>query len=222
MMPNTIVTICLFARAPNLGQVKSRLAAGSNPQLALHAHIELVQRVVGQIQRFKQTLTGRSTAGCQVQLWLAGSPGDARASALVDQWQRQLGASLHPQQGANLGVRMQHAVAANVAEAFPTLVVGADCPGITAEYLATACEMLKRGTTVVLGPAEDGGYGLIGLARSVPGVFQDIDWGTSRVLRQTQAQCVAAGVRSAQLPTIWDVDDIRDWQRYCQEYSVPS
>ncbi len=210
-------TLGLFARAPNLGEVKSRLAAVAGQQLALAAHVALVGRAVQQIQLFNHSSSGSNV---RVQLWLAGEPEDSAAEALVARWAAQLDAAVLPQQGAGLGERMAFALDAGVAEAGPTVVVGADCPGITAGYLSDAFSALAAGESVVLGPAEDGGYGLLGVTHSLPTLLQQVDWGTSKVLSQTLARCAELGIRPSLLPTIWDVDEWSDWQRYCREYSA--
>jgi glycosyltransferase A (GT-A) superfamily protein (DUF2064 family) len=63
-------------------------------------------------------------------------------------------------------------------------------------------------------PAEDGGYVLIGLRKMIPQVFSNIAWSTSQVLRQTQERLAEAGASVALLPTLWDIDEPHDWQRW--------
>ncbi|MBC7621623.1 MAG: DUF2064 domain-containing protein, partial [Candidatus Saccharibacteria bacterium] len=66
---------------------------------------------------------------------------------------------------------------------------------------------------VVIIPAEDGGYVLIGMRRWVPQALQDIAWSTDQVLAQTRAQLLACGASWQELPALWDVDEPADWAR---------
>ncbi len=220
-MSSQPVTLCVFVRAPNLGQVKSRLAAGSSEALALAAHVALMDRLVAQIGQWQSTNAKRYAQNRKqimpvVQLWLAGQPESAQAQQLVALWQRRLDATVHQQQGADLGMRMWQAVLVN--SGVPVVVVGTDCPGITPAYLSAAVTALPHARSVVLGPAEDGGYGLIGMATPQPTLFQEVAWGSAQVLPQTLERCEVAGLETKLLPTIWDVDEIHDWERYCREY----
>ena len=82
-----------------------------------------------------------------------------------------------------------------------------------AAYVAQAEAALDT-TDVVVGPAEDGGYVLIGLKRAEPALFRDIDWGTDQVLEQTLRAASQAQCSIAMLATLWDVDRPEDWQRF--------
>ena len=68
----------------------------------------------------------------------------------------------------------------------------------------------------MLAPAEDGGYGLIGLRRPVPELFQGVAWGSESVLAETLAKAENLGLRYELLPTVWDVDDAADWARFLE------
>ena len=89
----------------------------------------------------------------------------------------------------------------------------ADCPELTAAYVRDAAGYLGD-HDLVLGPAEDGGYGLIALGRPAPKLFADEPWGSSAVLRDTLARADDAGLSVKLMGTIWDVDDGADWARY--------
>ena len=93
------------------------------------------------------------------------------------------------------------------------LLIGSDCPGIDADYLTSA--VVRGGTAdLLLGPAEDGGYGLIGLRQPMPEIFKNIAWGTDQVLDQTLSRARALGLSVALMETVWDVDTPDDWSRY--------
>lgn len=117
--------------------------------------------------------------------------------------------SLIEQRGVDLGARLTHAVQAALQQGVQRVVViGTDCPDLSAALLGQAFDKLNQ-ADLVLGPAADGGYYLIGLrALRVPveKLFSGIDWGTATVLQQTLAKARESGCRVAQLPTHSDVD----------------
>ncbi len=91
----------------------------------------------------------------------------------------------------------------------PAIAIGADAPGVDADIIRRGTRAL-RSHDVVLGPAVDGGYYLIGLARPRPEVFDAIPWGTAGVYDATRAACAASGAAPAILPTLRDVDTKAD------------
>jgi rSAM/selenodomain-associated transferase 1 len=116
------------------------------------------------------------------------------------------------QQGADLGERMRSAFARAFDAGHALIIIGSDCPALSADDLRAARDAL-RAEHAVIKPAEDGGYELIGLAAEVPGLFADVDWGTGAVLRQTRARFASAGVRCVELRSLWDVDRPEDYAR---------
>jgi glycosyltransferase A (GT-A) superfamily protein (DUF2064 family) len=93
------------------------------------------------------------------------------------------------------------------------VVVGADCPSVDGNYGAQALARLAAGEQVVLGPADDGGYVLIGLRAPTPAVFDNIDWGQAGVMSQTRERLRAAGMDWYELEPKWDVDRPEDLAR---------
>lgn len=86
-------------------------------------------------------------------------------------------------------------------------LINSDSPTLPVGYLATAATVLAAaGDRIVLGPATDGGYYLIGMKRPHPGVFEDIAWSTDRVFSQTLKRAEALGLSVIELPTWYDVD----------------
>ena len=94
------------------------------------------------------------------------------------------------------------------------ILIGSDCPGIEPAYVEAAAARLQAGVPWVFGPAEDGGYGLVGTCRVDPAPFRDIDWGTARVMEQTRARCRAAGLAWEELDPLQDIDTHEDWLRF--------
>lgn len=192
--------LCIFARAPVLEEVKTRLARTLGAEAALAAHEELVGLALNQLA---------NVAGMHSELWIAG----ATDHPTVLEWSRSWQLPVLAQQGDDLGARMSHAVQTCLAEPALALVVGTDCPGITAAYVQQAATAL-RDHDLVLGPAEDGGYGLIGLRIPAPELFEDVLWGTDAVLQQTLDRAVRSGLSYTLLATVWDVDEAADWVRF--------
>jgi glycosyltransferase A (GT-A) superfamily protein (DUF2064 family) len=93
----------------------------------------------------------------------------------------------------------------------PAVVIGADAPHVPAARLAEAADALAADADLVLGPADDGGYYLIGLRTPTPAVFSGVAWGTSRVLAETLAR--ARGLRPLLLEPCFDVDTPADLAR---------
>ncbi len=191
--------LCVFARAPALGGVKRRLATELGDTVALAAHIQLTEDTLGRLA---------AVPGLETELWLAGEP-DAQVRGWLDTWQL----PLRRQSGADLGQRMANALASCHADDVHGIVVGSDCPPIDATYVRQAAEALSE-TDVVLGPASDGGYGLVGTGLPRPEIFKDIPWGTDAVLQVTLERIEQAALSVRLLAPIWDVDTASDWNRY--------
>ncbi|HET7370491.1 MAG TPA: DUF2064 domain-containing protein, partial [Gammaproteobacteria bacterium] len=90
------------------------------------------------------------------------------------------------------------------------LLIGSDCLDYSADYLVTALDALASGDDAVLGPAADGGYVLIGLARNHPALFEGIEWGSTSVLAATRARLRELDWRFRELPVLHDIDRPED------------
>ena len=191
--------LCLFVKAPERGRVKTRLARHLGAAAACRAHEVLVARVVDRLAHCALTK----------ELWVAGDVGHPQVAV----WSQRLGAVTRAQPRGDLGIRMLAAVAACCAAGQPALVVGSDLPEIDVPYVERAVAALAA-HDLVLGPVEDGGYGLIGLNAPLPPLFSGIAWSTPAVLAETRSRAARLGLRVAELPTTWDVDDIDGWRRF--------
>ena len=98
------------------------------------------------------------------------------------------------------------------------LVMGTDCPALTDVHLRSAASALREGADVILIPAEDGGYVLIGMRSPQPALFSGIPWGTNAVLTETRSRVIAHRLVLAERPPLWDVDTDRDLARVEREY----
>ena len=96
-----------------------------------------------------------------------------------------------------------------------------DCPDIDAAYVEAAIEALTE-SDVVFGPAEDGGYGLVGMKQPIAEIFAESQWGDPGVLERALERAERAGLAVALLPEIYDVDEVADWRRYQRTLGVSS
>ena len=120
-----------------------------------------------------------------------------------------------PQGAGDLGARMRRAMRRLFVDRTcdAAILIGTDIPMLTAADIDTAADSLRNRTDLVLGPADDGGYFLIGMTRVIEDVFDGIDWGTDRVLSQTLAAANRAGIRVQTTANRCDVDTIEDLRR---------
>jgi rSAM/selenodomain-associated transferase 1 len=126
---------------------------------------------------------------------------------------------LLPQRGANLGERLFHATADLLAAGFAGVcLVNSDSPTLPASLLREAAAALHRpGDRVVLGPASDGGYYLVGLKQAHRRLFEDVAWSTPAVLRQTLERARELSLAVELLPEWYDVDDAASLRVLCRE-----
>ena len=119
---------------------------------------------------------------------------------------------LMPQAGATLGERLNDTLARLLARFSPVVLIGSDGPDLPAAFLTRAFDLLRDGTDVVLGPANDGGYYLIGMKSMQPALFQRIDWSTEAVAQQTRERASEAALNMVELPYWHDLDTVADLQ----------
>ena len=188
--------VAIMAKAPIPGLTKTRLI----PSIGAHAAAVLQERLTE-----RAVATARATAVGPVTVWCAPDPGHVSFRDLAIRHK----VALKRQPEGDLGARMLAAMAAG---GRPTLVIGTDCPAFTQENLRAAAHALQE-ADVVLIPAEDGGYVLIGTRTAHPQLFSGIAWGTASVMQETRARIAALGLTSIELAALWDVDTEADLAR---------
>jgi len=193
--------ILVFAKPPVAGEVKTRLAAHIGEQAAAALYQQLLCGTLSMAVR---------TELAPVELHVASQPSHPLFVSLA---QRQP-VEVRLQKGADLGRRMCHAMQAALRTGSFALLIGTDCPVMTAAYLQRACRRLDAGSAVVLGPAEDGGYVLIGARTCDEHLFRDIPWGSDRVLQLTRTRLQALKLPYSELDTLWDLDRLEDLRRW--------
>lgn len=193
--------LLVFLKAARPGAVKTRLAVTIGAGAALAAYEELVAA----------TLKNLNLPAAEIAVELRFTPDEAGPE--IAPWRRP-GWQAAPQGPGTLGERLQRAFEDSFAAGCGrVLVIGSDCPYVNATDLRAALVALA-GHDVVLGPATDGGYWLLGLRAPQPALFIGIDWSTPRVFSQTLQRAEMAGLRAARLRELSDVDTETEWREW--------
>ena len=197
-----IPTVLIFLKTPVRGQVKTRLAVDVGEAEALRIYRWLVERQMAAIP-----------AGWSVEVHYA--PGTEEAGLAMRSWLGEApGRSFWPQPEAGLGERLWVAMEGAFGRGAPgVFLIGGDCPELDAAALREAAESLQ-GADVVMSPALDGGYVLLGMRAAWPQLLCGIEWSTAHVAGQTRARVAESGLRLAELRFRADIDTARDWHRF--------
>ena len=197
------IGVAILARAPVPGEAKTRLIPALGADGAARLQRWLLQRTVA--------MALVADVG-PVTLWCAGEPGHADfrlCRAFGD-------LRVLPQPAGDLGLRMLAALRQSATPA-GTLVIGTDCPALSASHLRRAAQALRDHDAVAI-PVEDGGYVLIGMNSPSSAAFEDIDWGSERVMSQTRERFISAGLRWSEPALLWDVDRPEDVARLFADF----
>jgi uncharacterized protein len=208
------VRVALFAKWPEKGKVKTRLAAALGEDAALQAYLWLVERQVGQLV----------ASALPWDLWIA--PASAKDAA--SQWQP-LAHRIYAQPEGDLGHRLQAATRLALSQNDAgLLLIGADCPYLTAEILKEMAVAVAQGR-FALAPTEDGGYAAFGLPMAgctmqsdgqwAPRVFQDMPWSTPALMTATLGALRQSGHEPQVWPSLLDCDEAGDWQRIRRDFA---
>ncbi|PSB26682.1 TIGR04282 family arsenosugar biosynthesis glycosyltransferase [Stenomitos frigidus] len=196
--------LIIFTRYPEPGKAKTRLIPALGAEAAADIHRHMTEHTLAQVKPLQQNRP------LTVEVWFVG--GDR---AQMQTW---LGDDLtyQPQPEGDLGDRMAQAFQIALESGVKaTVIIGTDCPELTGAVLEQAFQALQQ-TDLVLGPATDGGYYLIGLRLFVPELFKTIAWSTDRVFQQTVDIASNLNLSLTNLPTLTDVDrpdDLPVWER---------
>lgn len=187
--------VLVFQKNEVLGKVKTRLAAGMGEHLALEIYRHLIQ------------LTYSALETVPVPVWTYFSDFIPQTvNVPIDR--------SFVQQGQDLGERMANAFACTFESGMDKVVlIGTDCPTFQPQHLLQTFDALTN-SDLVLGPATDGGYYLIGMKHLYSNLFEGITWSTSTVLAETLKRAKIAGLSVYLLPQLDDVDTAADWKKY--------
>jgi hypothetical protein len=201
--------LLLFGRRPRAGRVKTRLA----PALGTARALTLYRAFLADQLRFARSFAG----GARVEWWTDGALDPALDRGLSGD-----GLELRRQGRGDLGRRLARACrAAERAGSSATVVVGADSPTLPRGHVDEAFERLEEGAAAVLGPAQDGGYVLIGVRAYRPELFRDIPWDTPDVARVTRLRAAEAAIRIDEITPWYDVDDAPGLRRLLEDLRRP-
>lgn len=185
--------LLIFVKNPEKGTVKTRLAKTIGDEKAYQTYLKLLDF----------TIEVADNVRAEKQIWYSSFIDETDGLGGSD-FQKKL------QDGENLGERMLHAFKNGFEEHFEkSVIIGSDCPGISAEIIEAAFVSLNR-NEVVIGPSEDGGYYMLGMRKLIPEVFKDISWSTETVLSETEKILKAKDLSYSKLPTLNDIDTEED------------
>lgn len=188
--------IIVFVKNPILGHAKTRLAKTLGEEHALRIYKALIQH------------TAKTISQSEVDLFVYYSQFIEKEDAFTKVKERRI------QEGADLGRRMYHAFQALFQEGYQgIIIIGTDCATLNNKHVENAFEALEA-VPVVIGPAEDGGYYLLGMNGDHSYVFENIAWSSSSVLNETIAHLQNQGSQFKQLETLSDIDYAEDWERH--------
>jgi uncharacterized protein len=194
----------IFAKAPIPGQVKTRLCPPLTPDEAATLHGSFV------LDMLERTKLATTTLKLPCDRYLACAPSSTHVFFKI--MEERHGVKVIDQVGDDLGARMNQVCESMFARGYSRVVmIGTDVPTIPLNHFGQAQDQLEH-HDLVLGPALDGGYYLIGLKRKSPELFMGIPWSTSQVLKLTQDKAATIGLKTALLEPWRDVDTLSDLQ----------
>lgn len=204
--------LVIFAKAPIPGQVKTRLCPPLTPDEAATLHGSFV---LDTLERTKLAVTKLKLP---LARYLACAPSATHVFFKI--MEERHGVNVIDQVGNDLGARMDQAFAALFKRGYShVLIIGTDVPTLPLDYFKQALTLLDS-HDLVLGPALDGGYYLIGLKRMAPELFATIPWSTDQVLTRTQEKAATFGLKMALLEPWRDVDTVADLQALIEACSA--
>ncbi len=193
--PNHILLI--FVKYPEPGKVKTRLAKDIGKKNAAQIYATMAKAVIDNLSKSKKHKT-----------IIFFDPPERKTD--INNWLQCGGCKFFPQNGSSLGEKMANAfLRAFSLGAEKAVIIGTDCIDISNDLINESFSTLHK-TDVVLGPAEDGGYYLLGLKKPIPEIFNNIDWSTNRVLNQTLEKLREKKLRFKLLQTLKDIDTAND------------
>ena len=190
-----MTTLIIFIKNPKLGKVKTRLAATVGDEKALSIYKKLLD--------FTQKLA--IPLPCERMLFYSDK------IETTDNWSNVF-FKKNKQYGSDLGERMKNAFQKALLTSKKAVIIGSDCAELTKEILENAFKALEE-NDFVIGPAEDGGYYLIGMNYFEPTVFENMNWSTEEVLPKTLEKIAQLEKKVALLPTLSDTDNEEDWKK---------
>jgi len=199
LYPDATLIVC--CKAPVPGQVKTRLQPTLSAEQAAEAHRQLTRMTLE--RAFRKPL-------CQVALYCSPDTNHP----FFDQCAQDYPLSLSVQHGDDLGQRMHNAFVESLSQYRHAILIGCDCPSLTVADLEQAMTSLKNGYDVVIAPAQDGGYVLIGMNQPQAALFDGMRWSHSGVMQESRRRAMQANLKLHELALQRDIDTAADWLQY--------
>jgi uncharacterized protein len=193
--------LLIFAKAPVAGQVKTRLISGLGRYRATSLYEDLLTRTLN---------TGRKAGFLEIQIWVSGNMNHRYFTRLKNRHY----VKLFQQRGKDLGQRMSNAFDSALRKHAYAVLIGSDCPSLSSSDLQTGRFFFENKKDIVLGPANDGGYYLIGLKQNKPELFSNIKWGEETVFSETCCRIEKNNLNMGLLSKRSDVDRTSDLYSY--------
>ncbi|MES9860697.1 MAG: TIGR04282 family arsenosugar biosynthesis glycosyltransferase [Candidatus Thiodiazotropha sp. LLP2] len=188
--------VLIFSKVPEVGKVKTRLIPALGAEGATELYSRLLQRQLHWLAKEKEY---------DIQLWLSSNKAHPLIQALAENYDF----NIHYQQGIDLGERMFHAANTALRYYKKVVLIGVDCPAMTVEHIKQTIAWLDT-VDAVLGPAQDGGYVLLGVKAAAPQLFRGHNWGAEDVAETTRTALRGLEWRWCELPLLWDLDRPED------------
>lgn len=185
-------TVIVFTKAPQICRVKTRMWPAYTFRQCRYIHEQLTRQILHTLTKLHSARTVIYTSG-------SFPAGFIPANFPVKR-----------QFGSDLGLRMYNAIRLELKTAMRVVLIGTDCSQMNTQYIDAAFSKLKSTQDIVLGPAYDGGFVLIGARGNYPNLFRNIVWGTSNVFASTASNIRKAGLRLHTLDVLPDVDNKND------------
>ena len=190
----------IFAKQPRPGQAKTRLADATSPEFAQ----AVAEAMLGDtVERFRRLHTNRAIvyAPLESEAYFKAMAGDGYACV--------------PQTPGDLGARLKQFIDQQQLRGLDRIIIiGSDSPTLPVEYVEQAFGLLET-NDVVIGPAVDGGFYLLGVGATEVPIFDGMPWSTAGVLDATVARLQTVSARLSLLPPWYDVDSADDWRMLC-------
>jgi hypothetical protein len=200
--------LVVMAKAPRAGEVKTRLIGALTAAEAAAAYTNFLRDTFVLMEAVRDKRETR-------QIVLCYTPEGAEEA--FENIERE-GSLMLAQRGGDLGERLTNCFTDLFELGFDSVVIiGGDSPTLPEEILVEAFASLTNENEVVIGPAEDDGYYLVGMRKLQAKIFEHIPWGTSGVLAATKARASEAGVKLTWLPAWYDVDTPEELERLKRE-----
>lgn len=198
-------TLILFTKTPIICRVKTRMWPNLSHRECLYLHRKLIKTILDQFKsRHDLKLVIYTTYNFSAY---SNFPCNIKVKKQI---------------GYDLGDRMYYAIQNELKHAQRVVLIGTDCLDLTTSYIYNAFERLKSQRDIVIGPADDGGYTLIGVKKNKPSLFRNIIWGSPTVLNATINIANKHGYQCSLLNQVFDIDRYSDLKRLHDKRALPT